>query len=74
MQQAADSTRQMNHQLAAEKASAIRAQEDAKRDMELVAQGKEDLVATRRKREEEERRQEAIKQKQQESRSKMFNV
>jgi len=71
MQQAADSTRQNNHQLAAEKASAIRAQEDAKRDMELVAQGKEDLVATRRKREAEERRQEAEKQKQKESRSQM---
>lgn len=74
MQQAADSTRQMNHQLAAEKASAIRAQEDAKRDMELVAQGKEDLVAARRKREAEERRQEAIKRKMQESRSKMNSI
>ena len=71
MQQAADSTRQNNHQLAAEKASAIRAQEDAKRDMELVSQGKQDLVAVRRKREAEERRQEEEKQKQKESRSKM---
>jgi len=74
LQQAADSTRQNNHQLAAEKASAIRAQEDAKRDMELVAQGKENLVATRRKREAEERRQEAEKQKQQESRSKINSI
>ena len=71
MQQAADSTRQMNHQLAAEKASAIRAQEDAKRDIELTQQGKGDLVATRRKREEEERKQEAAKQLMKESRSKI---
>ena len=48
LKQAADSARQDAHILAAERAKTIRKQLDAKRDAELVAQGKAKLVAQRR--------------------------
>ena len=48
LKQAADSARQDAHILAAERAKTIRKQLDAKRDAELVSQGKAKLVAQRR--------------------------
>lgn len=61
LNQAADSARQAAHVLAAEKAAAIRREQDAKRDAELVAQGKAKLVETRRKQEEVKKAQESKK-------------
>ncbi len=48
LNEAADKARQDNHVLAAEKSNIIRKQLDAKRDAELVAQGKAKLVEQRR--------------------------
>ena len=48
LNEAADSARQNAHILAAERAKTIRKQLDAKRDAELVAQGKAKLVTQRR--------------------------
>jgi len=48
LNEAADKVRQDNHVLAAEKSNIIRKQLDAKRDAELVAQGKAKLVEQRR--------------------------
>ena len=58
LNEAADKARQDAHVLAANKAEAIRKQLDAKRDAELVAQGKAKLVAQRRASEEAKRQEE----------------
>ena len=48
IQQAADNIRQNTHVMAAEKAQAVRAMNDAVRDQELISKGQSDLVTARK--------------------------
>lgn len=57
--EAADSIRQNQHRMAANRATAIRRVQDAKRDAELVRRGQMDLVTRRRNRELARKNQEA---------------
>jgi hypothetical protein len=57
--EAADSIRQNQHRMAADRATAIRRVQDAKRDAELVRRGQMDLVTRRRNRELAQKNQEA---------------